>query len=125
MPEGIVKHLEAVQIQHHQSDLPHLPVGNIDGMGEVFHKEAAIGQAGEGIGGFQSLQIHLYRFALIDFLFQFPSCFQQSLVAFQDELHQQGSKAGEQAHQQQAGKGHGRPAAALAFDPLSRRCECQ
>ena len=73
----------------------------------------------------QPFQVHLHGYSLIDFLFQLFTGFEQSLVAFQDELHQQGSKAGEQAHQQQAGKGHGRPAAALAFDPLSRRRECQ
>ena len=118
--EGVIERLETVQIQHHQGDLSHLAVGNVQGVGQVFHKEPTIGQAGEGIGGFQPGQILLNGRALLDFLIQFPAGLQQGPVAFQNKLHQQCRQAGQKAHKQERGKGQCGPVAVSAFHPFNR-----
>src|SRR5690554_562418 len=71
-------------------------------MGQVFHKEAAVGQAGEDVGGFQPFQVCLHGFTLVDLPLQVFSGFQQGLVASQDDLDQHRGQAGEQPEQEQA-----------------------
>src|SRR5690554_2985821 len=100
--ESIVEHLEAVKVEQNQRCLAHLPVGNAEGMGQVFHKEAAVGQADESVGGFQPFQVCLHGFTLVDLPLQVFSGFQQGLVAPQDGLDQHRGQAGEQPEQEQA-----------------------
>ena len=117
MTQGIVEHLEPVQVNHDQPHLAHLPVRNVQGMGQVFHKEPAIGQASEGIGGFQSLQVHLHGDTLINLPLQLPAGFQKRLVTLEDQLDKQSGQAGKQAHKDQACESKHRPGTALAVDP--------
>ena len=123
--EGVVEGLETVQVQHHQGNLAHLAIGNVQGVGQVFHEEPTVRQAGEGVGGFQSRQIFLNGGALRDFLIQFPAGLQQRAVALENELYQQRGQTGQQTHQQKGCKGHPRPIAVLAFHPFSGRAQGQ